>query len=97
MYMNFQQKFIKYVIGIVTSRKEKMIELEKNKIKLPGKDIWETLDIIPLMPLLGANHRQPILNTSKRMVHCYYIYKSINQFEIGYMINPSLHFNNIFI
>ena len=31
----------------------------------------------------------------KRMVHCYTIDKTINEFAIGYMINPSLKFNNL--
>ena len=30
------------------------------------------------------------------MVHIYSAEKYVNQFEIGYMINPSLHINNIF-
>ena len=33
---------------------------------------------------------------SKIMVHFYYIDYSINQFSIGHMINPSLHFNKVF-
>ena len=33
---------------------------------------------------------------SKIMVHCYHTYESINQFEIGYMINPSLNCNKVF-
>ena len=32
----------------------------------------------------------------KRMVHCYTTYETINRFSIGYMINPSLKFNNAF-
>ena len=55
-----------------------MIELFKIYIYIPGKDKWETLDVIPLMPLVGVNHYQPILHMSKKMVHCYSIYESIN-------------------
>ena len=32
----------------------------------------------------------------KIMVHIYYIDDSINQFAIGYMINPSLHVDKVF-
>ena len=49
------------------------------------------------MPLVGLNHCQPILHTSKIMVHCYTTDETMNQFEIGYRINPSLKFNNVFI
>ena len=67
------------------------VELEKE-----GKDKWETLNFISLMPLLGVNHRQPILHKSKLMVHCYSTDESINQFAIGYMINPELNCNQVF-
>ena len=30
------------------------------------------------------------------MVHCYSTDKTINKFAIGYMINPSLNFKNVF-
>ena len=44
-----------------------------------------------------VNHHLPILHMSKRMVHIYTTDKTINQFEFGYMINPSLKFNNALI
>ena len=53
--------------------------------------------VIPIIPILGINHRQPILNMSKIMVQCYTTDETINQFTIGYIINPSLKFNNVFI
>ena len=52
--------------------------------------------IIPPMSILGVNHCLPILYKSKRMVHYYTIYETVNQFAIDYMINPSLKFNNAF-
>ena len=72
----------------------------KNNIigkKVPVKDKWETPAIITLMPIVGVNNCQPILYTSKRMVHCYTTDETMNQFAIGYIINPSLKFNNVFI
>ena len=49
------------------------------------------------MPLAGVNYRQPTLNMPKIMVHCYSTDEIINQSAIGYMINPSLNCNNVFI
>ena len=49
------------------------------------------------MPIVGVNHHLHILHLSKIMVHIYTKGKTINQFAIGYMINPSLKFNNEFI
>ena len=48
------------------------------------------------MPLVGVNHRQPILHMSMIMVHFYYIDETMNQFEIGYMINPSINCDKAF-
>ena len=74
----------------------KLIELEKEKKILPGKDKRETLAFIPLMPLVGANHCQHILHTSKIIFHCYCTDDSINRFAVCYMINPSLNCNKVF-
>ena len=56
----------------------------------------ETLGVIPLMPLVEVNNRQPILHTSKIMVCCSSPDDSINKFGIGYMINPSLNCYKVF-
>ena len=69
----------------------------ERKEKVPGKDKWETLNGIPIMTLVGINHRQPILHLSKIMIHCYSTDENINQSSIGYMINPSLNCNKLFI
>ena len=48
------------------------------------------------MPLVGVNHRKPILHMSKIMVHCYSTDETINQFVIGYIVSPSLNCNKVF-
>ena len=68
----------------------------KRKEKNLAKDKWELPAVIPLVPILGVNHSLPILHMSKIMVHIYSTEKTIHQFAIGYMINPSLHINNTF-
>ena len=74
------------MIYVVTSCVGEMIELEKEKKKVPVKDKWETSDIISLIPIVGVNDIQPILHMFKIMVHCYTTDDTINQFSIGYMI-----------
>ena len=44
------------------------------------------------MKILGVNHRLPILNQFKIMVHIYTTGKTIHPFSIGYMINTLLQF-----
>ena len=54
------------------------------------------IDFIPLLPLIGVNHIQPIIHMSKIMVYLYTTDEQINQFVIGCMINPSLRVNRVF-
>ena len=63
--------------------------------KNPANDRWELPAFIPLMPIVGVNHRLPILYMSKIMVHIYTTDKTVHQFSIDYMINPSLHINKM--
>ena len=63
------------------------IELERDNNKVSAKDKWEIPAITSLMPIVRDNHRLPTLHMSKRMVHCYTTGKTINHFEIGYMID----------
>ena len=49
-----------------------------------------------MLPLLGGNHRLPLYHTA-----IYYLWECesnirINEFEIGYMINPSFNVNRSF-
>ena len=82
MSINSKQNVIKYVIDIVTSCGEEMIELDKDNKKVPVKDKWVKHAVILLMTLVGVNHRQPILHMSKIMVHYYSTDETINQFAI---------------
>ena len=68
----------------------------KIKGNIPAKDKWKLTTIIPLMLIVGFNNCLPILNLSKIMEHIYITENTIHQFAIGYMINPSLHFNKVF-
>ena len=93
MTMNFKYHVRYSVINIVPSCGEKRYNWQK---KIPAKDKWELPAIIPLMPIVGVNIHLPILHMSKIMVHIYTTDKTVHQFYIGYMINPSLHINKIF-
>ena len=68
----------------------------KRKEKLPVKDKWEMPAIIRLMPIVGVNNCLPILHLFKIMVHIYTAGKTIHQFAISYMINPSFKFKDSF-
>ena len=95
MTMNFKYHVIHSVINIVPLCGGKMIELAKEKEKI-SKNKWEKPAVIPLIPIVGVNNCPYILHVSKLMVHVYTIYKTVHQFAIDYMINPSLHIKKMF-
>ena len=78
MSMDFKHHIILYVKDIVTFCGKKWLNWNNKRRKKQGKDKWERLAVIPLIPLLGVNHRQPILHISKRLVHYYSTDETIN-------------------
>ena len=76
-------------------RKDDRIGKRKERIKI--KDRWGKIDVIPLLPLLGVNCRQPVLHMSKILVYLYATDKQINQFAINFIINPTFQVNKVFI
>ena len=51
---------------------------------------------MPILLLLGANHRLPLLHMDKRFIWLNETKQRINKFTIGYMINPGLNVNKDF-
>ena len=68
----------------------------RNKKKIKDKDRWNYYHNMLILPLLGANHFTPLLHISKRLIWLNETKKRINEFDIEYMINPSLHVNKSF-
>ena len=66
MSMNLSCKVIHYVIvAIPLCGKNYKIGGKKTETKYR----WETIDVIPLLKLVGVNHRQPIVQMSERTAH----------------------------
>ena len=80
------------VIGTISLCEQNMIELVKKKRKY----IWEQCNVILLLPLLGVNNHQPLLHMDKTFIYINNTEKLINQFSIGYMVNPKLHVQKVF-
>ena len=49
-----------------------------------------------MLSLLGANYRLPLFHMAKRFIWLNETKKRINEFTIGYMINPGLNVNKAF-
>ena len=62
-------------------------ENQKNK----NKDRWNCCHHMPMLPLLGGNHRLPLLHMAKRFIWINEENKCNNEFTVGYMINPGLN------
>ena len=52
---------------------------------------------MPMLSLLVENRRLPLFHMSKRFIWIDETKKRINEFTIGYMINPGLNVNKAFI
>ena len=51
---------------------------------------------MPILSLLGGNHVLPLFHMYKRFIWFNETKKRINEFKIGYMINPNLNINKSF-
>ena len=51
---------------------------------------------MPMLSLLGADHRLPLFHMDKIFIRFEETKESINKFSIGYMINPKLNINKAF-
>ena len=72
----------------IQKRHESSWEQERKNQK---QDRWDYFHLMPMLPLLGTNHHLWLLHMAKDFIWIEEIGKRMNEFEIGYMIKPSLH------
>ena len=58
---------------------------------------WNQLNIMDIQFMLGTNHRLPLSPMAKSYIWLEETNQRINEFYIGYMINPNLNMNKVFI
>ena len=73
-----------------------MIAVGNESEKIKNKDRWNYFHRMPMLPLLVPNNRLPLLHMSNCFIFIEETGERINEFDIGYMINPSLHVNKAF-
>ena len=66
-----------------------------NKI-IETKDKWNKINVLNMQYMLGANCRMPLLHMSKSYIWLEETNQRINEFSIGYMMNPTLYSNKAF-
>ena len=67
----------------------------KNKT-IQTQDKWNQLNIMDIQYLLGNNHRLPLSHISRIYIWLEEKNQRINEFSIGYMMNPNLSINKAF-
>ena len=66
-------------------------------LSLPGDDWAGIAPGIPMLSLLGTIYRLPLFHMAERFIFLNEIKQRINEFTIGYMINPGLNVNKVII
>ena len=93
---NISLKVTQAVSFSINNHKQDMISVGKENKKYINKDRWNYFHHIPMLSLLGANHRIPLFHMAKRFIWVNETKQLINEFTIGYMINPGLNVNKTF-
>ena len=73
-----------------------MIAVGNEKKTINDKDGWNYCHHMPMLSLLGWDHHLPLLHMAKRFIWLNETKKLINEFLIGYIINPDLNDNKPF-
>ena len=80
----------------INTYEQDMTEVGNENKKIKSKDRWNYCHHMTMLLLLGDNNRLPLLHMDKRFIWLEEKGKRINESEIGYMINPTLHVNKSF-
>ena len=96
MAKNLSLKVIKAVILYVDTYEQDILSVGNNNQKTPVKDKWNHCNNIPMLSLLVDNHRPPLFHMDKSFIWLEETKERINDFSIGYMINPKFNFTKAF-
>ena len=61
--------------------------------KIKNTDRWNYFHRMPMLSFLVENHRLPLFHMAKRFIWINETKQLINEFTIGYMVNPGLNVN----
>ena len=67
----------------------------ENKI-IETRDKWNKLNLIDMQSLLGTNHHLTLSHMDRSFIWLEETNQRINEFSIGYMMNPNFHKNKAF-
>ena len=73
-----------------------MIEIGNENKKIKNKDKWNYCNHMHILTFLGDNNRLPLLHMDICLICLKEKKERMNDYDIGYMIHPSLHVNKSF-
>ena len=91
--LHFQNIEIRFTSTNILPVDKKMKKARKYDLKIKTYEKWNFSESIALRYLLSAYNRLPIWNMVNKMVTNKNENKKIDQFQVGYMLNPELKIN----
>ena len=76
--------------------KKEILAVDYINEKIETKDKWNQMKILNMKSMLGDNCRMPLLHITKSYIWFEETNQRINEFSIGYMMNPTLYRNRAF-
>ena len=89
-------KVIKLILFNIDQYKKEILAVDYINEIIETKDKWNQMNILNMQSMLGDNCRMPLLHMSKSYIWLEETKKFINEFSIGYMMNPTLYRNRSF-
>ena len=80
----------------IDNHEKDILEVGYQNQKNQTQDKWNHLNNMHMQSLLWTNHRLPLSHMDKSYICLEETKERINEFSIGYMINPTLNINKAF-
>ena len=77
----------------IDNHEKEILAVGYEKKPIESKDKWNQLNLLDMQYLLGTNCPRPLLHRSKSYIWLKESNQRINEFYIGYMMNPNFHKN----
>ena len=95
-YLKKSLKVINLVLIDIDQHEKEIVAVDYINNKIETKDKWNQMNILDMQSMLGTNFCMPLLHISKRQILLEETNQRINEFYIGYMMNPTLYRNRAF-
>ena len=80
----------------IDNHDKQILAVDYENQKNQTKDKWNQLNIKEIQYLLRNNHRLPLSHMDRSYIWIEETNHRINEFSIGYMMNPNLSTNKVF-